>query len=60
MNGRGLTSVVPQNPDMEQQTFRGHVADSGRAYCPHSAFASQFEMQVSVPHSSGENPQIPS
>jgi hypothetical protein len=55
-----LTSVVPQKPSLEQQTFKGHVAESGKAYCPHSAFASQLEMQVSLPHSLGENPQIPS
>jgi hypothetical protein len=46
----GRTLVDPQNPNSEQQTLIGHVALPGTPYWPHSALASQLEMQTVEPH----------
>jgi hypothetical protein len=53
------SDVVPQKPYCEQQTFNGHVFLSAGAYCPHSASASQFDVQFPDPQNDGPKPQNP-
>lgn len=40
------SSVVPQKPNLEQQTFSGHLSCPGAEPFPHSASASQLEVQL--------------
>ena len=44
------------DPNCEQHTFRGQFCWPEAPYCPHSAFALQFDAHP-VPHSVGEYPQ---
>lgn len=42
-----LTVVVPQKPNSLQQTFKGQVVEPPAESLPHSALASQLDMQPS-------------
>lgn len=53
LKGRGRGRVHTQ------QTLRGHISFPTAAYCPHWAFASQFDIQCASPQKSGAYPQKP-
>jgi len=57
------SSVVPQNPNCEQQTFNGQSSSPAGAFGPHWALASQFEVHgppaATVVQNGAPYPQYP-